>query len=158
MKKLLSIVGLLVTSHCFGAGLVNGTLGPVPFTGTSIGQVGSQVYYVNPSGSDSANGSVVTPFASLAFALSSLPSGSTLIASGIYNQTNNVYIPRNCGLVGVNCVVTNWSTNTDNASSYTNPGALFNMNDNTLLSGMRIYAGYKGLGPFQYHAGLVGTN
>lgn len=118
----------------------------------------NRTFYVDQFGSDVNDGSMTRPWATIEHAATNVSQG-LLILSGVFNLTNNVYLARGVTWDGqLSCTVTNWSTNTDNAGVYTNPGALFNLSDNTVLRGMKIYAGYKGGNLFQYHAGLVGTN
>ena len=56
------------------------------YKSSAAGTVGPFTYYVNPAGSDSNTGSVISPFKTLAKGVSVLTPGDTLIASGTFHE------------------------------------------------------------------------
>lgn len=65
-------------------------------------EIAENVYYVSKSGSNSNNGKTIgSAFASIDYALTQIPEGSTLhVKAGDYTLNNPVSVPKNVGIVG----------------------------------------------------------
>lgn len=122
MKRIL--LSLLVSSSCYGAGLVNGTLSPVSGSGGSGGGVTTNLPYIYPSsfgavGNDDGNGNGVDCTAALQAALNyaAANGGTIILSTNKYKITAPLVITNALNMYGISSLqylpkfVSNGATN-----------------------------------------------